>query len=307
MKEEALLFGSASALVGVVTRPDEADAAGKDEAPAFVFLNAGVTHHVGPNRLYVRLARELAEDGFTSLRYDFSGLGDSAARTDDMTAWNAVIAETREAMDELESRHGIARFVLIGICSGATSSFITAQRDERVVGAVLINGQAHLHGQDLALTDHLREKTLAHHSWRIALRSSFRAKNVRKLLGGQLRPGRIAEMLFVSPAKVLFRQKGEEGEPVEVPDVLPELRGLTERGVRLYHLYCEGDEGLDYFQVLLGDRLREVETDANSRYEVIRGANHMFTLGWTQDLLAERVRTWARELPGAPERPEPVS
>jgi len=300
VKEEALVFGSASDLVGVVTLPERVDPA----APAFVFLNAGVTHHVGPNRLYVRLARELAADGFVSLRYDFSGLGDSAARSDDMTAWNAVIAETREAMDRLTELCGAGTFVLGGICSGATSSFITAQQDERVVGALLINGQAHLHGQDLALTDHLRAKTLAHHSWRIALKSSFRAKNVRKLIGGQLSPSRIAEMLFVSPVKALFKEKGEEGEAVEAPDVLPELRALTNRGVHLYHLYCEGDEGLDYFQVLLGDDLRAVETDANSRYEVIRGANHMFTLRWTQDLLAERVRAWARELPGAPSTPE---
>ena len=292
MSEATFLFGAAQSLVGIVTEPETA----RPKRQAFLFLNAGVTHHVGPNRLYVRLARELASDGFTSMRFDFSGLGDSASRTDDMTAWKSVVAETREAMDHLQATRGIEEFVLIGICSGAASSYVTAKADPRVVGAVLINGQAHMHGEDLALTDHLRELTLAHHSWRIALKSSFRAKNFKKLVGGQLHPARIFDMLVASPVRGLFQRKTAKQE-ITVPDVLPDLRALTNRGVRLFHLYCEGDEGLDYFHVLLGDGVNAAAQDANSRFEVIRGSNHMFTLHWSQDRLAELVREWARELP----------
>ena len=78
-----------------------------------------------------------------------------------------------------------------------------------------------------------------------------------------------------------------------MPDVLSALRTLTRRGVRLFHLYCEGDEGLDYFHVVLGDKVRDVETDENSRFEVIRGSNHVLTLLWSQEFLVDVVRAWA--------------
>lgn len=291
MTEQSLLFGPAENLVGIVTQP--AKQARRAELPAFVFLNAGVTHRVGPNRLYVRLARELAEDGFTSMRFDFSGLGDSAARTDDMIAWKSVVVETREAMDHLQQTLGIDRFVLIGVCSGATSSYITAREDPRVVGAVLINGQAHLHGTDLSLTDHLRARTLARHAWRIALRSSFRSKNLRKALAAQLHPGRILRMLFVTPIQALFGSSKSRQAP-DAPDVAADLRAIGERGVRLFHLYCEGDEGLDYFHVVLGGKLQDVANTDPARFEIIRGANHIFSLIWAQEKCASLVRDWAR-------------
>ena len=51
-------------------------------APTMVILSSGILHRPGASRLYVQIARALAEDGFTSLRFDFSGIGDSAVRRD---------------------------------------------------------------------------------------------------------------------------------------------------------------------------------------------------------------------------------
>ena len=293
MKEEAVLFGSGDSLVGVVTEPERPGPG----APAFVFLNAGVTHRVGPNRLNVRLARALAAEGFVSMRFDFSGLGDSGVRADELPAIQSVVVETKEAMDLLAATRGIESFVLAGICSGATSSLLTAREDERVVGAVIINAQGHLHGRDLELEDYLRARTLARHSWRIVLKSSFRRKNWKKALQGKLQPGRILRMMVGNPLDAL-RGRGEGREAPKLPDALADLRSLTRRGVRLYHLYCEGDEGLDYFHVVLGDKVRDVANDENSCFEVIRRANHVFTLLWSQDFLVERVCEWARSTAG---------
>ncbi len=75
MIEKIALFGESRNLVGVITQP------GDGPAPdfAFVLLNAGVIHHVGPNRINVKLARRLADSGFTVMRFDLSGIGDSRA------------------------------------------------------------------------------------------------------------------------------------------------------------------------------------------------------------------------------------
>src|SRR6185503_8792569 len=47
--------------------------------PVVLLSNAGATHHVGPNRLYVMAARALAAAGLRSLRLDLPGLGDNPA------------------------------------------------------------------------------------------------------------------------------------------------------------------------------------------------------------------------------------
>jgi len=294
MREEALLFGPDDSLAGVLTEPTGNGAgAGDASLPAFVFLNAGVTHRVGPGRLYVRLARELARAGFTSLRFDYSGIGDSTVRTDDLPPEKSVVAETRAAMDLLARMRGIERFVPIGICSGASISYLTAKEDERVAGAVLINGQGHLHGMDAALGAHLRARTLTRHFWRIATTSSFRKKNWVKAVRGQLDPMRIIKTMIGLPVRMLF-SKRQQAAPVELPDAAADLRAVGERGVRLFHLYSEGDDGLDYFHVILPEDVRGVVSTPPSSHEVIRGANHVFTLLWSQDRLVEAVCDWAQ-------------
>jgi hypothetical protein len=194
-------------------------------------------------------------------------------------------------MDVLAERFGAEEFVLGGICSGATISFLVASEDERVRGGLLINGQGHLNGTDPLLGSRLRARTLTHHFWRIALRSSFRAKNWRKMIGGQLDLARILRTMIGLPLRALFGSR-ETVEPALPHDGAADLRALTSRGVRLFHLYSEGDEGLDYFHVVLGD-VQKATSDPCSRFEVVRGANHVFTLLWSQDRLEELVMEWA--------------
>src|SRR5207302_190015 len=80
VNEQAVFLGQTNTLVGVVTDPGQPH--GELPHTAFVFLNAGLVHHVGPNRLYVTAARRLAALGFVGLRFDFSGIGDSPVRAD---------------------------------------------------------------------------------------------------------------------------------------------------------------------------------------------------------------------------------
>ena len=56
MTETAVLFGPRQTLVGVLTDPG---APAPPDRPAIILLNAGRIHHVGPNRLHVKLARRL--------------------------------------------------------------------------------------------------------------------------------------------------------------------------------------------------------------------------------------------------------
>ena len=137
MNESALLLGSDASLAAVVTDPEPG--AGAPQAPAVLWLSAGFLHRVGPNRLYVTMARRLAALGFTSVRFDFSGIGDSPPRRDHLPFDEGAVRDTREVIDWLAEHRGIDRVVLAGVCSGASVALWTASCDARVVGVALVN------------------------------------------------------------------------------------------------------------------------------------------------------------------------
>jgi pimeloyl-ACP methyl ester carboxylesterase len=133
--ETALLLGRAKSLVGVATLPG---AGTRPRRPAVIFVNSGIVHRVGHHRMYVRLARLLAAAGHPALRFDLSGLGDSAGRSGVATesAWHTDIAE---AIDDLSALGEVDRVVLVGLCAGADLIVRYAHTDERVVGIVLLD------------------------------------------------------------------------------------------------------------------------------------------------------------------------
>ena len=137
MKERPVLLGEQKSLLGIVTEPPRDVAS--ESAPGVVLINAGLVHRIGPNRLYVKLARQLAALGLPVLRFDLSGLGDSRARTDGVPIDERAVVETRTAMSYLASTRQLERFVLVGLCSGADDAFRTACADPRVVGLLLID------------------------------------------------------------------------------------------------------------------------------------------------------------------------
>ncbi|MCP5179529.1 MAG: alpha/beta fold hydrolase [Pseudomonadales bacterium] len=97
--------------------------------------NAGAVHHVGPNRLYVRLARQLAGAGIDTLRYDFRNLGESVCQPipdDNNHALNASEENhpyPSSARDDVDlvlrwaTESGYTRIVIGGLCSGGYAAF----------------------------------------------------------------------------------------------------------------------------------------------------------------------------------------
>jgi pimeloyl-ACP methyl ester carboxylesterase len=287
-----VLFGTAQSLVGILSRPPQR-VAGRG-LPGVILLNAGSVHRVGPNRLYVRMARELAAEGFVVLRFDFSGIGDSGIRSDNLPFARSSVAETQQAMDYLAAVRGIERFVLVGICSGAWVSLRTASIDPRVVGAVLINARNHLHDRnDENLGTELERRTLARHYWRMTFSSSFRRKNVLRTLTGGI-DYRIIPRVMVASFRSLFASGRRK--PTRGNDPLGDMVRLVEHGGRLLHIYSEGDEGLDYFQAIVGRRYLGWHDRGRLELEIIPGASHTFMLRWNQERLLAVTREWILSL-----------
>jgi pimeloyl-ACP methyl ester carboxylesterase len=137
LTEEPLQFGEGGRLMGILTRPSVPPRDGL-ELPLFVFLSAGLLHRVGPHRLHVRLGRELAQMGFSSLRVDLAGMGDSPPRSG-LTSQESVAADFAEILGVLDSRLGRLPLVLAGLCTGADNATSLALREPRVVGMVLLD------------------------------------------------------------------------------------------------------------------------------------------------------------------------
>ncbi|MCG8314165.1 MAG: alpha/beta hydrolase [Pseudomonadales bacterium] len=135
MKERVLRIGKPTPLVSIATDPSDFDA----NKPAVIILNSGVMHHIGTCRTSVMIAREIAKRGYLSLRFDFSGIGDSDQRRGTGNFIESSTSETKEVMDYLEKKRGIKRFVLYGLCSGADVSYETAKLDDRVVGIIQVD------------------------------------------------------------------------------------------------------------------------------------------------------------------------
>lgn len=286
MRERALLFGASKSLVGVVTEPDSAPA---PDRPAVLLLNAGVLHRVGPNRLNVHLAREMARIGFLAMRFDFSGLGDSRPRTDGLPFAQATVAETREAMDVLASTRGARAFLLAGMCSGADNALRAAGHDPRVAGAALIEPMT-VPGPGYLLYSY-RRKLLNPLSW-------WRLLGGRSEVLGLLR--RRAPAVQEDPAPVAARPASVSPAGGEADSLMPsredfvrQVRALLERGSRLCFVYSAESPAYFNYLALLRRDMRRPLASGMARLRVIERTDHVFTPLAAQQALLATMRDWA--------------
>jgi pimeloyl-ACP methyl ester carboxylesterase len=170
-------------LFGIVAEPVGARAADV----CVVLFNAGAMHHIGPNRMWVEMARRWAARGVPVARVDLAALGDSAGEplpSRDMAALYAreTIDQVRVTLDALETRGVATHFVLGGLCSGAYWSFHGALQDERVVSTLLLNPRAFFWDPSLERMRELRSGLRSGTLWRRAAHGEASFARIRKLL-----------------------------------------------------------------------------------------------------------------------------
>ena len=219
MKESVVKFGPKQTLVGVLSEPE----AGHEiqGSPIAVILNAGIIHRVGPFRLHVQLARRLVSQGFRVFRLDMSGLGDSQIRVGKLSADERAKRDVEDAFDALSTRLGVDRFVLIGLCAGAYNSHRVSVADERVVGAVFMDGIV-FRTLGFYLRDMLR-----------FLRPRFYRNAIKRRL---LRSG------FTSESQAEAKELAASeffGENLDREKTKREIDLLLERNVRMLFLYTD--------------------------------------------------------------------
>ncbi|PYU21131.1 MAG: hypothetical protein DMG32_21295 [Acidobacteria bacterium] len=284
MKEQAVLFGKDRSLVGVVTDPPEKKR-GMD-LPAVIFLNSGIVHRVGPNRIYVKMARHLSTMGFVVMRFDFSGIGDSQPRRDTLPFVKSAISEVQEAMGCLKEVRGVGHFVLIGGCSGARISFQAACQDARVVAAFLINYNRGPADANQPANTELASRPTASYYWRFAL---FNPESWRRFFTGRADYVRIARALGFQ-LKRRFTHKEATPETIQCT---ANIRLLAERRVRVLFVWSDGDPGVDE---LRGGGVEDLVKLGDVGLHVIPKTDHTFSSLHDQRHLLDALGKWASDM-----------
>lgn len=276
MIEEPLQFGEGGRLFGILTMPDGSSHTAADQ-PVFVFLSSGLLHRIGPRRLYVRLARELAQLGFSSLRVDLAGRGDSSP-SPGLSDEQSTFEDYEEIVSVLESRLGSVRLILGGLCSAADDALRLAPANPRVVGLLLLDPVCE------------RDK-------------GFRLREIIRKYTTPAQYGLSFKRRFMSPSKtdqgtaepdidrLAIRNYPEPDAMREAFDAIRDRRG---RVLSVFTSYAT-----DYLNQAgqLG-RVMRVKGYQQFCTELFwPGAEHSFTLELHRARLLEEVRTWANDWP----------
>lgn len=263
--ETPITLAETGLVFGIHTRP-----AVCDRSAAFIFLNSGLIHRVGPFRLYVDLARRLGSFGFHVLRIDQSGKGDSARRNAPHS--EARVQDIAEAVLYL-SQFGIGKVVVIGLCSGADDPFWAAQDIPEVAGIVMLDGFC-------AITATYRRNVI--------LRKIKAALSLRKWK---------KKLREISSPRSLG--VGDEVNLRDWPD--PALGrqmylALLGRGVRLLCIFTHG--ATDYYNYVgqLAEFLGTEDYSETLTEVLFSSAAHTYPLVNDRELMMQTVCSWATEV-----------
>jgi uncharacterized protein len=280
--------------------------------PVVVLLSPGVKMRVGPGRLYVPLTDMLCDEGFTVLRFDFYGLGDSEGELGEKLlpdVYNHIevgryVDDTLAAMQWLRTTHGVKRFVLGGLCGGAITALLAAERDVSVEGLL-----------SLGMTVTLASNAATPGKYMTAVQLEGRRKQyIRKLLSPTawfrlLTFRSDYSVIWHSTVRRFVKKPTAKAAPAAAAAAATEQRGnanpmfppayfkFLERGGKAFMLFSGKDrlqsEYEEKFAVPFAERLSPF--DAQIHRHIVAEANHVLALHEWQREMVDASRAWARQ------------
>ncbi len=271
MKETVVTFGPGDSLVGILTEPT-----GVPRSPVTVVMsNVGLNHRVGPSRVWVDLARRVARHGIASLRFDASGLGDSAPRTDLLSDIERSVLDLKDALAWLAARNH-ERFILVSLCSGTDNAHRVAVEDPRVTGVVFLDGYTYTTPVFLLHRYVLRWGSRQY--WRRALRR--RLPRVFDLDLGKHGAGEIED---------IFQREYPSREQFE-----GDLSKLVARKAKL--LFIFSGETMYAYRNQFWDWIKHENWREQIEVEYFPRANHTYTFRAEREQMLERTATFVASI-----------
>ncbi len=271
IRERVLKLGKSTPLVGILSEPPPGIA--NEDRPAILLLNSGILHRVGACRLYVRLARRLAAEGYTVVRFDFSGIGDSEVRKDDLSFEVSAVQELKETMDQISRTRGISSFVPMGLCSGADMALEIAKVDDRV--------------KALGLLDLWVYRTPGYYLRRYGPKLLSVGAWINSV---RVRLAQMGQRLDEAPDYLDLPTYVREFPPR--PDATRALAELVERGVRLRCIFTGGQPEDYNYEGQFRAAFSSVKFGSLLEESYLAEADHIFTNLAHQDWVINEISTW---------------
>ncbi|OYW74523.1 MAG: hypothetical protein B7Z37_17440 [Verrucomicrobia bacterium 12-59-8] len=187
VRESTHPISSVPDLFGIMTEPLEHST----KLPWIVMLNAGAAYRIGPGRIHVSLARQLAALGYPCLRFDINGIGDSVAadpEKENDTYAASAFRDVGLVCDYLHVQRPGRPIVLLGLCSGAYVAFQSAAQlpDPAIIESILINPLVFFWKEGMTINDTNTDQLVA---WREYWNAIFQWSQWKMLLTGRTRAG----------------------------------------------------------------------------------------------------------------------
>lgn len=280
---ETICQFSEESLFGIFSQPLLRD---EEIKPTVLLLNAGSVHRIGPNRNYIYIARQLLSMGFSVMRMDFLGLGDSIhpyILKENNPYMPEAPGNIRAAVSHLKDNFNVKEVILMGVCSGAYASF-----------------QAALHLNDLVireivpvnpLTFYWREgmsldtPSLEHHwNWNRYAVNVRKSESWIKLLKGKIN---IVDVLRTILSRLFFKtqalaniifNKIRRGFGIELSkDLAYDINKIHDKGIKISFFFSDLDPGYKILMESAGYVVNKLMKNKTVEISFISKANHNFS------------------------------
>ncbi|MDB5335342.1 MAG: hypothetical protein JWN70_961 [Planctomycetaceae bacterium] len=305
IREHLIRISAEPDLFGILTEPVTPASA---NLPTIIVLNSGSAYHIGPGRLHVHLTRQLATQGFRCLRMDINGLGDSVTTDpsqENVTYPSTAFRDVDIAMEMLQRDYGMQKCVLMGLCSGAYTSFQSAASitNPALVESVLINPLTFFWKDGMTLDSAPVGELVAQHYY---LSSALEPKKWLKLLRGQTKIGITgAVKLLVQRLRPTGSRAENHVESVSLPariashplqDDLPaDLASIDQARRTLAMFFAVSDPGYSILMHKAKNQANALRQAGKLQMSFIKDADHTFSRRSARKALLESMQEYLRE------------
>ena len=267
-------------LFAIVTRPADTAAHGTTR-PAVLMLNAGSVHLIGPNRLWVQLARRWAARGITAMRLDISGIGDSPPRpgAEENVVYSRHAADDiAAALAYLKAQPGVGECHVLGLCSGAYHAFKAAVAGQPLASALMVNPLTYFWKEGGQLSD-VQEYEV------FELMSKYRGKLLtiepwRRLVGGRLDLRLISQVVLRRLWNIVASYLIAAARLLRLPirdDLARELEAAAGQGARLRFVFAAHAPGFALLRKQSGNTILRLQQRRLATLDFVADADHTFT------------------------------
>lgn len=292
VRERVIRFGPDGGMFGVLSEPTVA----ARRSSAIVLANTGANYHIGPNRLYVRTARQWAARGYSVLRLDLSGIGESAPRAgrasnvpysaDGIDDFELGVAEARRCT-------GAREVIAIGLCSGAYVAFHAGLRGATLTAQILVNPQTFywnegdsLDAAPAAVVGQVQAYGASARRW----------ESWKKFLAGRAQYRALARTLALRArdlGSIWIKRAGSQFGMITLgQDLARDFRTVAERDIATLIVYSQNDAGIVYLKERAAREVARLARTGRFRIETIADADHTFTAQAAQRRLIDVMTSY---------------